>query len=145
MAILNRTLARTQAKLGEPRRLRLKPILLSAALAITAIAVLQLYQTSQATTANFRMQDLQQQKLQLDASVRQLEADVASLSSLPRIEQEATRLGLQPAEQRDAVQVSVAPPAQSMGLPSRFAPKTEETKVGGQHESWWHKLRSLLP
>jgi cell division protein FtsL len=145
MAILNRTIARTQAKSGERPRVRLTPVLLSAALAIVAIAILQLYQTSRATTASFQMQQLEQQKLQLDTSVRQLESEVSTLSSLTRIEQEASRLGLQPADQRDTVQVNVPLPAQSVELPSRFAPKIEEAGVGGDHASWWHRLRKHLP
>jgi cell division protein FtsL len=145
MAILNRTIARTQAKNGERPRLRPTPILLSAALAIVAIAILQLYQTSRATTANFQMQRLEQQKLELDASVRQLESEVSVLSSLTRIEQEASRLGLQPAAQRDTVQVNVPLPAQPVEVPSRFAPKTEDAGVGGDHASWWDRLRKRLP
>jgi cell division protein FtsL len=144
MAILNRTIARSQAKAAAPS-MRLGPLLLAAGLAIAAIAVLQLYQTSRATTASFKMQGLEQQKLELDTSVRQLEADVASLSSLARIEQEASRLGLVPAQARDTVQVNVAPPPQGVGLPTRYAPKIEEAGVGGQQASWWHKLRKLLP
>jgi cell division protein FtsL len=145
MAILNRTIARTQAKSGERPRLRPTPILLSAALAVVAIAILQLYQTSRATTANFQMQRLEQQKLELDASVRQLESEVSTLSSLTRIEQEANRLGLQPAAQRDTVQVNVPLPAQPVEVPSRFAPKTEDAGVGGDHASWWDRLRKRLP
>jgi len=155
MAILNRTIARTQAKAATSSAriqakaptssIRLGPALLAAALAIVAIAILQLYQTSRATTASFKMQALEQQKLVLDTSVRQLEADVASLSSLARIEQEANRLGLAPAQARDTVQVNVPPPQQGVGLPTRFEPKTEEAAVGGQDASWWHTLRKLLP
>ena len=144
MAILNRTIAQSQAK-ASPSSVRLGPLLLAAGLAIAAIAVLQLYQTSRATTASFNMQGLEQQKLELDTSVRQLEADVASLSSLARIEQEASRVGLEPAQARGTVQVNVAPPPQGVRLPTRYAPKIEEAGVGGQHASWRHKLRKLLP
>jgi cell division protein FtsL len=144
MAILNRSITRAQAKAAAPP-MRLGPLLLAVGLAIAAIAVLQLYQTSRATTASFKMQGLEQQKLELDTAVRQLEADVASLSSLTRIEQEASRLGLEAAQARYTVQVNVAPPPQGVGLPTRYAPKIDGAGVGGQQASWWHKLRRLLP
>lgn len=145
MAILQRAIARSQAKAATGSSIRLGPLLLAVGLALVAIAILQLYQTSRATTASFQMKRLEQQKLELETSVRQLQADVASLSSLARIEQEANRLGLQPAQNRDTVPVNVAPPSQGVGLPSRYAPRTEGAKVGGQDASWWHKLRKLLP
>jgi len=144
MAILNRTIAQSQAKAAGPS-LRIAPLLAAAGLMIVAIAVLQLYQTSRATTASFNMQQLEQQKLELDTSVRQLEAEVAALSSLRRIEQEAGRLGLQPAQVRSSVQVNVAPPPEGVGLPTRYEPKTEEAEVGEHDAPWWHKLRKLLP
>ena len=144
MAILNRTIARAQAKTATSSQ-RIAPLLAAAGLMIVAIAVLQLYQASRATTASFNMQQLEQQKLQLDTSVRQLEAEVAALSSLQRIEQEAGRLGLQPAQARSSAQVNVAPPAQGVGLPTRYGPNTEEAEVGGQDAPWWHKLRKLIP
>ena len=144
MAILNRTIARSQAKEATPP-LRAGPLLAAAGLAVIAIAVLQLYQTSRATTASFNMKQLEQQKLELDTSVRQLEAEVAALSSLQRVEQEAGRLGLQPAGARASVQVNVAPPPEGVGLPTRYEPKTEEAEVGGQDAPWWQKLRKLLP
>lgn len=144
MAILNRAIARTQAKTALPS-MRLGPLLLAFGVALVAIAILQLYQTSRATTTSFQMQQLEQQKLQLDTSVRQLGAEVASLSSLARVEQEANRLGLQPAVDRGTVQVNVAPPPQGGGLPSRYAPATEEARVGEPNASWWHALRKLLP
>jgi cell division protein FtsL len=144
MAIANRTIARSQAK-AVVSPLRMAPLLAAAGLAIVAIAVLQLYQTSRATTASFKMQQLERQKLQLDTSVRQLEAEVALLSSLTRIEQEAARLGLQPAQARGSVEVNVAPPEQGLGLPTRYEPHTEEAEVGGHDASWWQSLRKLFP
>jgi cell division protein FtsL len=144
MAILNRAAVRTQAKDSVPS-IRLGPWLLAAAVVVAVIAALQLYQTSKATTASYQMQGMEQQKVELETSVRQLEADVASLSSLTRIQQEAQRLGLQPAQARTSVQVNVPLPAERVRLPTRYAPQLNQAKVGGQQASWWHRLLKHLP
>ncbi len=129
--------------------MRLGPVLLVAGLAVVIIALLQLSQRSEATTTSFAIQGLEQEKLELETTVRQLEAEVAALSSLSRIEREATRLGLAPAEARELLQVNVASAAVDDGLlPTRFAPAGEvEAKEEGRSEqsAWWRQLLKLLP
>ena len=145
MAVLNRTAVRAQPK--STTALRLAPVLLAAGGAIVVIALLQVVQTSQATTTSFAIQRLERQRLEVEANVRQLEAEVSALSSLPRIQWEAKRLGLQPPRERTSVEVNVAWPAADRGrLPSRFAPvEDEEAQVDGQGSSWWRDLLQLLP
>ncbi|OGO51007.1 MAG: hypothetical protein A2148_02430 [Chloroflexi bacterium RBG_16_68_14] len=145
MAVLNRTLSRTQPK--ATAALRLGPVLLAAGLVILAIALLQLVQTSEATTTSFAIQQRQQEKLELEASVHQLEAEVAALSSLSRIEQEARRLGLEPPQAQESVVVNVAwPEADRQRLPTRYAPLEEEPiDVKREGSSWWQDLLKLLP
>ena len=128
--------------------MRLGPVLLVAGLAVVIIALLQLSQRSEATTTSFAIQGLEQEKLELETTVRQLEAEVAALSSLSRIGREATRLG-QPAEARELLQVNVASAALDDGLlPTRFAPAgdVEATEEGrSEQQAWWQELLKLLP
>lgn len=145
MAVLNRTLARTQAKATASPRLA--HVLLVAVAVVVVVALLQVVQTSRATTASFAIQRLKQEKLELETEVRQLEAEVGSLSSLSRIEGEAERLGLEPAEDRQTVEVNVAWASADEGrLPTRFAPgEQQEAEVNGQGSSWWRDLLEPLP
>lgn len=148
MAILNRTLPRSRAKAAaETPRLRLRPVLLISGVALTIIAVLQVVQTSQATTANFAIQDLAQQRLELQAQVRQLEAEVAGLSSLTRIEAEAKRLGLEQPQGTEAVEVNVAWAGASVDrLPTRYALEEQAPPVEEDADSpWWRDLLDHLP
>ena len=143
MAVVNRALPSAQTK---PRpALRLGPVLLGAGLAVVVIALLQVLQTSEATTRNFAIQRLERQKLELDTQVRDLEAEVASLSSITRVQREAQRLGLKPPEQRETVVVNATwPAADDLPLPSRFAPK-EQARTKQQDSHWWDSLLNLLP
>ena len=147
MAVVNRSIARARPK-AVPT-LRLVPVLLIAGGAIVVIALLQVIQTSEATTTSFAIQRLEQQRLELEASVQGLEADVASLSSLDRIEREAQRLGLQPPKKQKTVEVNVAPPgAEEDWLPSRFAPAGDdqaEEHAGSDGSAWWEDLLDLVP
>lgn len=145
MAVLNRAVGRTEPKAAPT--LRLGPLLLIAAGAIVVIGLLQIVQSSEATTASFKIQTLEQQKLELETSTQQLEAEVAALSSLSRVQAEAKRLGLVPAQALGSVEVNVPGPANEVGrLPSRFAPsETKQTTGDGQGASWWRSLLKRLP
>lgn len=165
MALLNRTIAATQPKAAGTRllpktggtRLQLMPLLLIAAGAIIVLGLLRVVQTSQATSASFAMQTLQQDKLELETGVRQLEAEVASLSSLERIEREAERLGLElPVSVSHTTVNAVWPAAADDLLPARFAPAAEEdaamagaatAEANGSPDDagWWQKLQKFLP
>ena len=154
MAVVQRTIAPAKPKTGG-LRLQLVPLLLFAAGAVAVIGLLRVVQTSQVTTAGFAMQSLQQEKLELGTNVRQLEAEVASLSSLDRIEREAKRLGLELPERVSYVSVNVARPATAEDLlPARFAPAQDDAPAGSaaggvdgspEKSGWWQDLLNLLP
>lgn len=141
MAVLNRALAAPQQRVSIG--VRFGPLLLIAVAALTIVGLLRVVQTSQATTAGFAVQALQQDKLELETSVRQLEAEVAALASLARVEQEAARLGLVPPAQEASVQVNVAPPSAGL-LPSRFVPPQADVPVEATSHSWWRDLLRTL-
>ena len=143
MAVLDRTHERSQHV--ATASLRMGPVLLVAGAVILIIALLQVVQTSDAATTNIAIQWLEQEKLELQTLGHQLEAEVASLSSLSRVEREAReRLGLVPSETRESVEVNVAwPAADQPRLPSRFAPE-REAEVDERSSPWWRDLLGLL-
>ena len=130
MAVVSRTISPPQQQTSTSIAVRFGPFLLIAVAALVIVGLLRVVQTSQATTAGFAVQALQQDKLEVETALRQLEADVGLLSSLERIEREALRLGLAPAAEQASVRVNVALPAAN-ALPTRFAP--EEDAEDGPH------------
>jgi hypothetical protein len=147
MAVANRSIARPGAKPAPS--VRVVPVLLIAGAAIVIIALLQVIQTSEATTASFAIQRLEQRRLELEASVQGLEADVAALSSLDRIDRESKRLGLVPPASQETVEVNVPwTGGDENRLPSRYAPAGEgeaQQQGGSDGSSWWGGLLKLIP
>ena len=147
MAILSRTVARSGIEITGPS-LKLGPVLLAAGAIIVVIAVLQVMQTSRATTASFKIEQFQRQRLELETSVSQLEVQIAGLSSLARIQQEAKRLGLGPPASREVVEVSVpGPSGDSAQIPARLLQtgSTHTTAAAEQKSSWWENLLKHVP
>jgi len=105
--------------------------------------LLQVIQTSDATSTAYTIRRLEQERLDWSAQVHSLEAEVASLTSLERVEREARdRLGMVPAENVLYVEVDVPPPQQQL-LPRRFS--ASEPSVSEPGTSWWQALLKLLP
>jgi cell division protein FtsL len=147
VAILNRTIARpTEVEFSRPS-VRLGPLLFAIGAIVALIAVVQVVQTSRATTASFKIEELQRQKLDLETTVSQLEIQVAQLSSLARVQQEATRLGLGTPASRETIRVSVpGPSGDSAQIPARFLHSmSAQDKAGEQESSWWDGLLDHLP
>lgn len=146
MAIANRTVSSARAAVWRPG-VQIKSFLVAAAAVVVLVAVAQVVQTSRATTASFKIEQLQQQELELETSVSQLEVEVARLSSLARIQQEAKRLGLGAPVSREIVEVSVpGPSGDSAQIPARLLPADEaDTAAGEQTSTWWDDLLGYLP
>ena len=146
MAVLNRSIPRAQEGAQLPAWTRLRPILAVTCTVVVVIAVLQVVQSQLATDASFQIQQLEQDKLELETGLRELEAEVASLSSLARVRGEAEGLGLGPAQARDAVTVSAPPPqSDEQGLPTRFVAGEAQQSKDAQGSSWWRDLLDVLP
>ena len=144
MALLGRALERTQRSTSPPQRLRQALVVIGVAIVIAAL--LQLLQRSEATDTSFAIQQMEEEKVELRAQVTQLEAEIAGLSSLSRIEREARdRLKLAPPVAQHSLRVNVPWPAtDQQWLPTRFAP--EEKPAMDEHgSSWWRDLVGLLP
>ncbi len=120
------------------------PLLLTAAaLAIGLAALLPLIQSSSATTTNGNIQRLEQEKTDWQARLREIELEVAGLSSLNRIEQEAIeRLGMVPPEEIRYITVS-GPAPEAWRPPSRFLPAPTEPLEPSS--SLWDKAFGWVP
>ena len=94
MSALDRLIPRPLSRpLSQP--LSLRPVLLGAFLVIALVGLLQVIQTSGVTSTGYSLRSLEQERLARQAQVHQLEAEVAALTSMERIESEARgRLGM---------------------------------------------------
>ena len=118
-------------------------LLIAAAVVVGLAALLPLVQSSEATSRAGTVHQLEQEKADWQARLRELELDVATLGSLNRIEQEATkRLKMGPPKEVHYISVDVAPP-QERKLPSRFLPSSREQKNAGS--SLWEDAFGWLP
>ncbi|MEE8369434.1 MAG: septum formation initiator family protein [Dehalococcoidia bacterium] len=120
------------------------PLLLTiAALAIGLAALLPLIQSSSATSTNGNIRLLEQDLADWQARLREMELEVAGLSSLNRIEQEArTRLGMVQPEETTYITVP-GPAPLTWQLPDRFLPETIEQPQPGA--SLWDKAFGWIP
>jgi cell division protein FtsL len=152
MAVANRTIpsrrtiARAKEKAEPPPRAKIHvlPVLLVAAGAALTIGLLQVVQSSEATTTSFAIQRLEQEKLELEAGVSQLEAEVAGLSSITRVQLEAQRLGLRPAESKETIVVNVPAPDVAALVPAGVVPQDDQ-QGEEQDKPWWQDLLDSLP
>jgi cell division protein FtsL len=118
-------------------------ILLIAAMIVGLAALLPLVQSSGATTTAGSITQLQQQHDDWQARLEEEQANVARLSSLNTIRQEATtRLKMvEPAEKR-YITVDAPAPAPDP-LPSRFLPQQQPAPAAGK--SLWEDIIDRLP
>jgi hypothetical protein len=119
---------------------------LSAALLLVALA--QVNQFSRLTSTGYEMESLRRVREEKLAVNHQLQADVAQLSSLARVDWEArTRLRMEPPRRRLYINVN-QPPPEVQRLPTRYmsggsAPASPAP--GAESQAWWQRLLDLLP
>jgi len=121
------------------------PVVLTIALVAVGLAgLLPLLQSSQTTTTGYNIRQLDRQRNDWEARIHELEAEIASLASLDRIEKEARqRLNMQTPEQTVYLSVDVPSP-DSQPVPDRFLPPKQQDSVK-EDQSWWQSLLDLLP
>lgn len=142
MSALDRLIPGPVARpLSQP--LNLRPVLIGALCVIGVVGLFQVMQTGDATTTGYSLRSLDQERLALQAEVHGLEAEVAALTSIERIEREARgRLGMAPPEHVLSLEVQMDPPTHQL-VPERYLTEVEEpTPDGG---SWREALLRLLP
>lgn len=115
-------------------------------LAVTAaaiIALLQVLQSSSVASTGETLLRLEQEKASRTAQIHQLEADVAALSSLDRVDRAAReRLGMTPARRIEYVSVMTAAPSGPL-LPRPVLGAEPAAQPDGA--SWWQSLLKALP
>lgn len=104
-------------------------------------ATLPVLQNSTATSRGFEVQALQARQDQLQSEIKQIESEVAQLTSLQRIQRRAETLGLVPGTDPIYIEVSEPGPAPAK-IPSEYLP-------GPVHEAdepdpWWKSLLGWL-
>jgi hypothetical protein len=105
-------------------------------------AMLPVLQSSWTTTRGFETQDIEARQAQLNGDIRQLEAEVANLTSLNRIERRALAIGLVPGGTPLYVEIDEAGPAPAK-IPSELLPELE--RASDEPDSLWRSLLSRVP
>jgi hypothetical protein len=142
MAALQRPALATPRLLRKPRTGRL---ILAGAIALVIVAAgFQVNQFSRLTSTGYQINELNKERSDRQAANHALEADVAQLSSLARVDWEArTRLRLEPAQQKLYLTVNHALPDRQT-LPTRFLPP-EPVLAGQAGDPLWKRLLKALP
>jgi hypothetical protein len=148
MAAINHPLGRSHRRAAATAG-RLRPALghtnwwlLSAFVILGVSAMLPVVQNSTATTRGFEIKVLQAEQARLQGDIRVLESDVATLTSLERVQRRAAEIGLFPAQRPIYLTVAEAGPAPAK-IPAEYLPGPAP-QTGGA-ESWWRSLLRLLP
>ncbi|MGB4863912.1 MAG: hypothetical protein WBO97_15775 [Tepidiformaceae bacterium] len=144
MAAINHPLGRPRHSLPLPvpgvGRLNLW---LAVAVVVAGVsALLPVLQNSLATSRGFDIQATQRQETTLNGQISLLEGEVASLTSIARIERRAREIGLGPAADPIYVHVDEPGPAPAK-LPSEYLPKSDTPPVSTA--PWWKSLVNWLP
>ncbi len=128
---------------SEGRQLSLPALVTICVVVIGLAGLLPLIVSSETTRTSSDVQQLERASNDWQARVQELQADIAFLGSLDRIEKEAReRLGMVPPTETVYVTVD-APEPEAQLVPSRFLPAKKEQPR--QEESWWESLLHKLP
>jgi cell division protein FtsL len=116
---------------------------------VIGIALLQVNQFSRLASTGYQINELNRERAARQAENHDLEAEVASLSSLARVDWEAhTRLHMEPAQQRLYISIN-HPLPRRQALPTRFLPQPkpagEAPAPAARGDSIWEQLLKLLP
>ena len=130
-----------------PRALGKRPgrLLAYGAIALVVVAaVFQVNRFSRLTSRGYEINELNQERAARQAANHQVEAEVAGLSSLARVDIDARlRLHLEPAQQKMYINVNHAVPARQ-SLPTRFLP-VSRAAAPLTGDPWWQRMIGLIP
>ncbi|MCC6383254.1 MAG: hypothetical protein IT304_12165 [Dehalococcoidia bacterium] len=104
-------------------------------------AMLPVLQNSTATSRGFDAQRLQLDQARVNGEIRELESEVASLTSLDRIQHRAEEIGLGPGDPPVFVNVGEPGPAPAK-IPSEYLPGPVPTTE--EPDPWWRSLLSWV-
>jgi cell division protein FtsL len=147
MAALNRIALPAPRPFG--RRVSGRFVLVGVAVLAVAVAALQVNQFSHAASTGYTIDALTQERATKQAENHELEAEVAQLSSLSRVESEARgTLGLVPATHKIYVTVNQPVPS-GQSLPKRFVDQAvaaaADSPAPAPVPPLWKRLLHLLP
>ena len=146
MAALHRPAIPAPRIFGRPRSGKLVLYVIGAI--IVGVALLQVNQFSRLTSTGYQIESLKRERDLKLAENHKLEADVASLSSLARVDLVArTQLGFVPAPSRFYIEVN-HPVPQRQELPTRFQPEAQPATPAASPSDapWWQRaIGWLLP
>ncbi len=112
-------------------------------IAVTVIGLFQVLQTSHAATMGYDLRALEQERTALAAELRLIEADIARVSRLEQIREEAVeRLGMVVPEETLRIAVDVPKP-RVIPMPERYV--AAGTPVDAPSIAWWEGLLRRLP
>ena len=120
------------------------PSLVTICLVVIGLAgLLPLMLSSRATSTSTEIRQLERVRNDWQARSQELEAEIAFLGSLDRIEKEAReRLGMVPPTETIYVTVDEPAPEKQL-MPLRFLPADKEQPRGD--DSWWESILDMLP
>ena len=150
MAALHRPALPLPGRLAAPRAIakaRGRITIIIVVALVLGIALVQVNEFSRLTSTGYQINELTAERASRQADNHALEAEVASLSSLARVDWEArTRLHMEPAKQKLYIDVNGAAPDRQT-LPTRFLPAERPAATSGAtgHTSLWKRLLGLLP
>ena len=126
---------------SERQQLGLPSLVAICLVAIALTGLLPLLLSSTLVTANSNVRALERARNDWQARIQELQAEIAVLGSLDRIEKEAQRLGMVPPD--DTVYITVDQPApEKQIVPLRFLlPKKEQSP---EDESWWESILGMF-
>jgi len=128
---------------SEGRQLSLPSLMIISLVVIGLAGLLPLIQSSRVTSTSSDIRRLERTRNDWQARLQELQAGVAFLGSLDRIEKEAReRLGMAPPSETVYVIVD-APAPETQLVPLRFLPPKNEQPP--QEDSWWESLLDKLP
>lgn len=118
--------------------------LIAGAALVSAVGALQVNQLSSATVTSYEINELNRERAARQAANHDLEAEVAGLSSLARVDIEARlRLGLQPATRKLYIDVN-QPLPEAQTLPTRYMP-LDGAEPLPEPASIWDIVSGLVP
>jgi hypothetical protein len=119
-------------------------LMLTGTLVLVSFAILlPVVQSSDETAQGYRIRELEQQKIDLEAQIYQTQSQIARLGALSRVDGEArTRLGMVPVQREVTISVPVPMP-RANALPASYLPPTP-APAPELHQTLWQRLQHLL-
>jgi hypothetical protein len=142
MATINRPLPRAGRDVAIPLP-RINGWILASVIVLGIGAVLPVAQNSVATSRGFDSQSLDARQARIRGDLRNLESEVARLTSLDRIERRATDIGMIPSGD-DVRYIEVTEPGPAPAkIPAEYLPRVEP--VTDDPAPWWQSLHTWVP